>query len=719
MLKKDPQLKREQQNYKNPVASREFITEVIKNQQTPLSFNRLIREFKYKDESQIEGLRRRLIAMSRDGQIFKNRKGGFLIVENNDFISGIVQAHSEGFGFLIPDEGDRDDLVLYNRQMQTLMNNDRIIARVGNKDRKGRDEAILVRVVERAYTKIAGTFFNQRGLCYVQPDNKRLYSDIFIPPVDINNAKDGQIVEAKITEYATSHHNAVGVITKILGDEATTDSQTEVALLNFNIPADFSDEAMAEIKKIPQKINNKDFKNRNDLRDLTFVTIDGADSKDFDDAVYCEKNKNNEWVLYVAIADVASYVKHGSKIDEDAADRATSVYLPHKVIPMLPEILSNNLCSLMPQVDRLALCCQMTINNDGTLKNYDFYNAVIHSKARLTYDEVYEFLITKKDPEIQNKHKNIKKDLTNLLDLYKILRKQRDERGALEFDSSEGVIEFNEHDKSIKNISPAVQHDIHRLIEECMIMANVSCALFLKKNKLSGLYRVHDKPTAEKIKNLRDFLKLYGLDLKGTETPDPKHFLELYKQFKGRDNSFVLSLIMLRSLKQAYYNHKSRPHFGLALNDYAHFTSPIRRYPDLLNHRLIKEFIATKKSDKIPNITQIATLCSQRQRRADEIVYDIQDWLKCQYMQDKINQSFDGIINTVTSFGLFVKIGSLLVEGMIHITNLPKDFYHFDVKNHKLIGQHTGKIYKLGDKVKIVVNSINLNERKIEFLISS
>jgi ribonuclease R len=716
MIQQDPFLYREKKNYQNPIVSREYLIDLIKKNKTPLSFNDIVDLLEYQNiDDKKEALRRRLIAMTRDGQIFKNRKNGFLIVENSDFLSGQVQATSSSFGFFVPDT-KRDDLVLYSRYMQQLMHGDRIIVRVGQKDKKGRDEAILVRVTQRAHTHIAGIFSTHSGLCFVKPDNKKLYSDIIIPQSKRKNAKNKDIVKVEILEYANKHHNAIGQVCSVLGSKSYLETQIESALINFNISAEFKKETLREAKNINKKISKEDIKRRKDLRDLNFVTIDGEDSKDFDDAVYCNLNNKGEFILYVAIADVSFFVKKNSNLETEALDRGTSVYLPEKVVPMLPEVLSNGLCSLLPNKDRLVLCCEIKIDNKGKIIKYEFYNSIIRSVARLTYDEVYELLIDQKDKDIQNKHKNIKEDLQNIYRLYKVLKKERKKRGALEFDTQESRILFN-NDGSIKEVLPYERHDIHRLIEECMIMANVCCARFLQKHNLPGLYRVHDKPTKQKISDLKDFFQLYDINFATSKKPNSADFLNLYDSFSYRDDSAILSLVILRSLKQAYYSEKKLPHFGLALDNYAHFTSPIRRFADLHNHRMIKIYLEKQKITKDENTKELSLMLSDKKTRADEINYDVTDWLKCKYMVDKIGQKFDGIISSVTGFGVFVLLKKILVEGLVHITNLPMDYYHFDGKFHRLVGEKTHKMFKLGDKVKIKVDKIDLSERKIDFLI--
>ncbi|VAW52907.1 3'-to-5' exoribonuclease RNase R [hydrothermal vent metagenome] len=708
----DPEAKQEAQRYDNPVASRSLILQTIKDAgmmtQSSVFKTLVVRE------DQEEGVSRRLSAMVRDGQLVRNRRGGYLPVDEKHFVRGHVIAHADGFGFMVPDEGG-DDLFLSAKQMRGVLHGDHVVATVTGVDRRGRSEGSIISVIERANSTLIGRLFDDGGIAYVVPDNKRITQNIMIPADMFADASVGQIVKVEITCQPTKKRQMVGKIIDVVGDHMAAGMEIEIAIHNHGIPFEFLDEVTNQANKLGGTVKDKDKLGRLDLRNLALVTIDGEDARDFDDAVYCEPNKNG-WKLIVAIADVAHYVGVGSPLDVEAYERATSVYFPGRVVPMLPEALSNGLCSINPDVDRLCMICEMFINKQGEIESYDFKEAVMRSHARLTYTQVSDALKANSTGEISA---NVYPHIENLNNMYQALDGARRQRGTIEFDTTETVIHFTD-DKRIDSIRPSVRNDAHKIIEECMISANVCAAKFIAKNKLPCLYRVHEDPSDEKIDDLRGFLS--DLDLK-LGAPSRKivssDYAELSAQIKQRDDYHMIQTLMLRSMKQAIYKAENSGHFGLALTHYAHFTSPIRRYPDLLVHRALKHIVRKrKKADyeySLERMVQMGEHCSNNERRANEATRDAEFALKCEYMLDKIGKSYDAHITGVVGFGLFVELSEHYVEGLIHITNLPKDYYVFDPKTHQLVGENRGIKFGLNDKVRIRVARVDMDERKIDF----
>jgi len=720
-LTKDPYESRESANYDRPIASREYLLDLINTHKVPVSQNHIAESLGYEHEDHIEALRRRLNAMVRDGQIFRNRRGGYLSFDHMDLEKGIVQAHADGFGFLAPESGGKD-IFLPERQMRKLMNGDKIAVKVTSFDeRRERSEGALISVLERAHQSVVGRFYKESGIEYLIPDDKRLTKDILINRDVGHSAKAGDIVMVRISEYPSQHSPAIGIVETVLGQDNAPGMEVTIALNKHNIPHQWNDAVKDEIKAFSGEVDESDKANRLDLRKLPFVTIDGADARDFDDAVYCEPLADS-FRLYVAIADVAHYVRRGSALDDEAVNRGTSVYFPGEVIPMLPEILSNGLCSLNPRTDRLSLVCCMEIDPQGNIIRSEFSNAVIHSHARLIYDDVAAALFDG-DADALKAIAPIRQDLENLKLVYQALAKARRKRHAIEFETREVVFKYNDQRK-IETIEPIERNKAHLIIEECMIAANISAARLLKKVKIPALFRVHEGPNADKLPNLAEFLMSFGIQLKSLE-PTPSDYADIIEQAHARPEFEMIQTVILRSMLQASYSPDTKVgHFGLALDDYAHFTSPIRRYPDLLVHRAIKHWIKQGNNQNydynLAAMTALGESCSKNERRADEATRDAADWLKCEFLQKHIGQQYSGIVSGVTSFGLFVQLDDLLIDGLVHVTSLKRDYYQFDAAHHRLVGEQTNRTYQLGDRLTIEVARVDMEERKIDFdLISS
>lgn len=711
---KDPFYQRESEKYAVPIPSRELILQVLEEFGRPMSQNQLNKELDVDEESQQEALGFRLRAMLRDGQLMQDRRGRYCLLERINLRRGTIQAHPDGFGFFIPDD-DGDDMVLSAKEMRAVMHGDVVLAYQAGVDRRGRPEGKIHEVIEHVNKSIVGRYFSEHGVGFVVPDSKRLTQDISIPAEWSMGAKNGQIVLVEVLAYPSKRNQAVGKILHILGEHMAPGMEIEVAILAHAIPANWPEDVAEAVVKIPQQVGADDHKGRTDLRHLPFVTIDGEDAKDFDDAVYCYSKDKGGFQLFVAIADVSHYVAIGSSLDKEAARRGNSVYFPGRVVPMLPEALSNGICSLNPQVDRLAMVVEMAIAPDGKISRSRFYRAVIHSQARLTYTKVHQWLT---DRCADQAHEKLYPMLQTLQELYTILLATRKSRGAMDFDSTETRIEFDDMRK-IQQIVPVVRNDAHRLIEECMLAANVATARFLEKAKIPTLYRVHPAPEEDKVMALRKFLGELGMTLGGGKKPNPKDFQATLASIGDRPEKHLIETVMLRSLKQAQYVESNDGHFGLAYSAYTHFTSPIRRYPDLLIHRAVGALIDNQSIEKFSygtdDMSRLGKHCSLTERRADEATREVVAWLKCEYMQDKLGQVYSGRISAVTSFGIFVELDEIYVEGLVHVTSLKNDYYSFDAIKHRLVGERGGHVYRLGDKMTVLVARVDLDERKIDF----
>lgn len=712
--KADPHAAREAEKYAKPIASRELILQMLTEVGKPMTWQELAETLGLNEQDDLEALSRRMRAMERDGQVVRNRRNGYGPLAEMDLVRGRVTAHPDGFGFLIPDDHS-DDLFLSARQMRSLMHNDRIVAHVSGIDRRGRREGAVVEVIERNTQQVVGRFHREGAMSFVVPDNKRINHDILVPQEFEGEADHQQIVLVDLVEQPTRRRQPVGRVIEILGEHMAPGMEIDIAMRSHNLPHAWSDAVQDEVTSLKAEVLEADKTGREDLRDLPLVTIDGEDARDFDDAVYCEP-LDDGWRLLVAIADVSHYVNLGTALDCEAIERGNSVYFPGRVIPMLPEVLSNGLCSINPEVDRLCMVCEMIVTSNGRVKSHRFFEGLMRSHARLTYTKVAALLDGDKD--LRQQYKALVAQLENLHALYRAFDRRRKTRGAIEFETTETSIVFGE-DKKIECIVPLIRNDAHKLIEECMIAANVEAAKFLTHHKMPTLYRVHEIPKEEKLADLRVFLSELGLDLRGGDQPEAQHYAELLASVRERPDAHLIQTVMLRSLNQAVYSPDNKGHFGLALGEYAHFTSPIRRYPDLLVHRAIRHVVRGGKAhDFSYSLGEMQTLgehSSMTERRADDATRDAVDWLKCEYVMDKVGEEFDGIVTAATSFGLFVELAEIYVEGLVHVTSLQSDYYHFDPATHSLRGDRTGQRYQLGDSVRVRVVRVNLDDRKIDF----
>ena len=725
----DPFEQREAEKYDNPIPSREFILAHLEKRDKPARRDELAQELDISGEERTEALRRRLRAMERDGQLVFTRRQCYALPERLDLLRGKVIGHRDGYGFLRL-EDSKDDLYLSAEQMKLCMHGDIILAQTGGSDRRGRRDARVVRVAEPRNNQIVGRYFVDAGAGYVVPDDSRLNFDILIEPEYTLNARMGAVVVVEIEKRGNRRHKALGRIVEILGDNMGTGLAVDMALRTHEIPHDWPEAVSEQMAALSEQVPEQAKQGRVDLRQLPLVTIDGEDARDFDDAVYCEKKRGGGWRLWVAIADVSYYVRPGTELDNEAQQRGTSVYFPSQVVPMLPEVLSNGLCSLNPQVDRLCMVCEMTISASGKLSGYKHYEAVMNSHARLTYNKVWSIL--QGNEELREQYAPLVGHLQELHNMYQVLEQARAQRGGISFETEEAKFIFNA-ERRIERVERASRNDAHKLIEECMILANIASARFVEKYQEPALFRDHDRPTEDSIKGFRTVLSELGLSLSGGRTPAPLDYSELLEKIAGRPDAEMLQTMLLRSMKQAVYDPENRGHFGLALTSYAHFTSPIRRYPDLLLHRAIKYLLAKNAGQLEGNTTptggyhydmqqmlQLGQHCSMTERRADEATRDVADWLKCDFMQDQVGNTFSGVISSVTGFGFFVRLNDLFIDGLVHVSSLDNDYYRFDPIGQRLIGESGARTYRLGDIVEVRVEAVHMDERKIDFaLISS
>ncbi len=735
------------------IPSREDILAALRQAQAPLTREQLCIQLNITD-AQLDAFSRRLQAMERDGQLMPNRKGVLLLATKLDFVAGKVTGHRDGFGFLIRDDKG-PDVFLPPREMQKILHGDRVLVRITGTDYRGRPEGTIVEVTERRTNQLVGRLVSERGVMLVVPEDQRIKHDILIPPGDASSAKAGQVVSVEIIAQPSRHSQPIGRIVQVLGDVGDPGMEIEIAVRKFDVPYEFSQAIEQELDGIPNEVRWEDLAGRVDLRDVPLVTIDGEDARDFDDAVYCEPipvqgKSGGGWRLLVAIADVSHYVKPGTAMDKSAIERGTSVYFPRRVIPMLPEKISNGLCSLNPHVDRLVLVCDAVISAKGAIKAYQFYNAVIHSAARLTYNEVWEALSDTDSPAAKRRL-DVLPQINDLYDLFKTLLSARQERGAMDLDTVETMIVADDNGK-IEKILPRRRNDAHRLIEECMLAANVCAADFLARSKHPCLYRVHEGPTPEKLQNLRLFLKTLNLNLGGGDAPSSKDYATLVSQIHGREDKDLLQSMILRSMQQAVYGPHNVGHFGLAYKAYTHYTSPIRRYPDLLVHRTIKALLNGKtyfpptvderdeavpepvkkrgrkmdqaeldeaerqnRSELLARWEQLGLWLSSTERRADEASRDVQAWLKCFFMKERVGDAFTGHVSGVAPFGVFVTLDSLFVEGLVHVSELGTEYFKYNETLHELRGERSGRRFRLTDAINVQVARVDLDARRIEF----
>lgn len=716
-LNKDPIAAAEEGSFEHTIPSRQFLRQIMEEAEEPYTFPELAEWLQISAEGALIVLERRLGAMCRDGQLHQNRAGEYALSVKLDLVAGTIHGHPEGFGFLLPDE-DGEDLFLAKEEMRRVFHGDKVLARIKGKDRRGRLEGAIVEVTQRNTQDVVGRFVIENGVSYVEPSNPRLIHSVLIEKTDRGNAIEEQIVVARISQQPNRRTIPVGTIAAVLGDASQPGMETEIALRSHGIPHEFPKAVLKEAKAFGETIPQDAIKSRKDLRNVPLMTIDGEDARDFDDAVYAEPNGSG-WRLYVAIADVASYVPPGSALNDEAIERGTSVYFPNRVVPMLPEALSNGLCSLKPEVERLALVCEMKISDKGKVTSAKFYDAVIRSHARLTYNDVWAAL-SGEDPRAAKRLARPLPHLKTLHALYGALLGARKRRGTVDFETQDAAFMFDA-DGRVAGLMPYERNDAHKLIEECMIAANVEAARYLQKHKVAALYRNHADPSEEKLERVNAFLGGLGLSAGFRGNVTPADYQKLLKSVAERPDRELIQTMLLRSMAQARYEPDCEGHFGLALQEYAHFTSPIRRYPDLLVHRAIKHFAnggkAADYNRAAGDMEQLGRVCSNHERRAEDASRDVQSWLKCEYVQQHLGESFDGTVSSVTNFGLFVMLDALLVEGLVHVTSLNSDYYHYDAVSQSLTGERSGKSYKPGDKVKVTVAAANPQERKIDLAI--
>jgi len=712
LRQQDPFLEREREQYENPLPSREFILQILTDQGAPVADEELL-GILHIEKGEEDLFARRLRAMERDGQIMRNRKRDICVVDKLDLVKGKVQGHPDGFGFLIPEDGS-PDMFLSEKEMHQVLHGDVVMVRQSGVDRRGRPEAKIVEVLERGNNRVVGRLYEEHGIQYVVAENRRITQDILVAPGESGAARAGQVVMLEILKHPDKHAQPIGRIVEVLGNYADPGMEIEIALRKHDLPYEFPKDVEKQAKAISPAVSAEDWAGREDIRKLPLVTIDGETARDFDDAVYCAPEKGG-YRLVVAIADVSHYVQTGDALDREAILRGNSVYFPRRVIPMLPEELSNGLCSLNPKVDRLCMVCDMHISSSGEIETYRFYPSVMHSQARLTYTQVAAML-AEPDGGLAKGNAAIVPHLQNLYELFQKLLHAREKRGAIDFETVETQMIFTDQGK-IERIVPVIRNDAHKLIEECMLAANVCAAGYLQEHQHTVLYRIHQGPTPEKLEALREFMKEFGLQLTGGDEPQAADYSKLLKRIKGRPDAGLLQMVMLRSLRQAKYEPENIGHFGLGYDAYTHFTSPIRRYPDLLVHRAIKAVLQGKQYKPAQKWAELGAHCSMTERRADDATRDVEAWLKCFYMRDHLGSVFTGSVSSVTSFGMFVSLDDLYVEGLVHISELGKDYFHFDATKHQLLGERTGQRYRLGDRVEVRVVKVDMESTKVDFVL--
>ena len=699
--------------YQTVIPTREAVLDVMETAGRPLSPESLFERLGLVDDTDVEAMSRRLAAMVRDGQLLINRQGRYCLTDHLPVVIGRVSGHRDGFGFLIPDDGG-DDLFLAPRQMRLVMHGDRaaVRPRITRGDRR---EATLVEVLERGRTDLVGRYVRERGLGFVVPEDSRITHTMALLPGKTGGAKPGQIVVAEIVEYPDRDTQPVGRVIDVLGEAGAPGVETEMAIRAHGLPHAWPDDVLEEAAAKGAHVASAHKRGRLDLRGLPLVTIDGADAKDFDDAVYAEPTRTG-WRLLVAIADVAHYVTEGGALDAEARDRGTSVYFARGVLPMLPETLSNGLCSLNPKVDRLCMVCEMWLDEKGRITRSRFHEGVMRSAARLTYEQVARAM-EDGDPEVRGELDAVVTPLGHLYDVYRALAGARGRRGAVDFELPEIKVRFDDAG-NVAALDATHRRTAHKVIEECMIAANVQAAGFLRRHKVPCLYRVHAGPEEEKLERLNEFLEAFGLRLRPGKVK-PADFRKVRAAVAGRPEESLVESVLLRSMSQAVYQPNNIGHFGLALEEYAHFTSPIRRYPDLLVHRGIRHVLRGGKSRDFGygrgDMEGQGRHCSHTERRADEATREAMDWLKCEFMVDKIGETYRGIIAGVTNFGIFVQIPELQVDGLVHVSQLGPDYFRFDAAGHCLVGERTGTQYRLADPVAIRVARVDMEERQIDF----
>ena len=739
---RDPHADREAENYENPVPSRELILEVLNDHGKPMEFEQIASLLEVDEDGEV-GLERRLKAMLRDAQLVQNRNGKLGVVSRMDLIPGRVQGHKDGFGFLIPDDKTQSDLFLGPRQMEKVMDGDRVLVSDAGYNRFGKKEARIVEITERVATEVVGRYRREAGISFVEPENRRITKEVLVEDKNGLQPNPGDHVRATITQYPSRDHHVLVRLEEIIATPDQAGMEIEVALRRFEIPHVWPEGVEAEAERFGDSVPHKAKAHRVDLRDLPLVTIDDETARDFDDAVYVERRPRGGWRLIVAIADVSHYVHPGSALDREAATRGNSVYFPNRVVPMLPEALSNGLCSLNPHVDRLCLYCDMKISANGRLTRFVFREGVMRSRHRLTYNKVGAMIEEPDSQLAQDTVASLDDESLDMIwsfhEMFLALRKRRAERGAIDFDSDDTRIIYDENQK-IQAIVPVTRNVAHIMIEEAMLAANICSAKLLEKAGVPALFRNHEPPKEERLSKLQQFLGGLGLSLAWSEgAPRPHVYQDLREQILERPDRNVIQTMMLRSMTQAKYEAENKGHFGLAYKAYTHFTSPIRRYPDLLVHRAIRFLIRSEgepnhvdnpgKLPKIPrekiipysqaDMVAIGEQCSMTERRADDATRDVVSWLKCQFMESHIGDVFEGVISGVANFGLFVQLNELHIDGLVHVANLDSDYYHFDEVNLTLTGESSGRKFGLGDGVTVRVAAVHTEDRKIDLQLES
>ncbi|HSF77543.1 MAG TPA: ribonuclease R [Steroidobacteraceae bacterium] len=712
---RDPRFREESGRYEHPIPSREFILQALAEAGQPLGFGGVCERLGVKDRAVRQALTKRLGAMVRDGQLLLNRADEYCLLDRLQLVVGIVSGHKDGFGFLRP-EGGGDDVFLAYRQMRQVMHGDRIAVRVTGEDPRGRKEGALVEVLERRTREVAGRFTFESGVGFIEPDNRRISHRIVVPADARGGAKSGDLVVAEIVEPPTAHADPVGRVTRILPEAGAAGTAIELAIASHGLSQEFPPAAIREARRFGKAVPATTEAGRVDLRKLPLVTIDGEDARDFDDAVYAEATRSG-FRLLVAIADVSHYVEPGSALDGEARERATSVYFPGRVIPMLPEQLSNHLCSLMPEVERLCMVCDMHVASEGKVTRTRFYPGLMRSAARLTYTRVAAALVGG-DDAMRRELAPALPVLETLHEVYRALRRHREARGALDFEAPEVKVLVDEGGQ-VTDIRAFPRNDAHRLIEECMIAANVEAAKFLKKHKMPALFRIHGVPEEERIADLKRFLAMRGVHLETGQELEPARLQKVLQQVVDRPDAAVLENAIIRSLPQALYQPLNIGHFGLALSEYVHFTSPIRRYPDLLVHRAIRHAIgggtAVDFEHSAQEMETLGQECSLRERKADEAARSVVAFLKCEFMKDRVGQEFDAVATGVTDFGVFVQLKEWQVDGLVHVTSLPRDYFRFHEADRMLVGERSGQRYGIGDELRVRLVRVDPADRKIDF----
>jgi len=712
---RDPRFTEESGRYENPIPSRQFILDALAEAHEPLGFDALCKRLDVREPGLREALTKRLGAMVRDGQLLLNRAHEYLLLDRLKLVVGTVSGHRDGFGFLSADDGG-DDVFLPFRQMRQLMHGDRAAVRVSGLDARGRREGALVEVLERRTRQVAGRFWFEAGVGFVEPDNSRISHRVVIPAEARHGAKSGDLVVADLVEPPTAHAPPVGRITRVLPEAGTAQTAVELAIASHGLPHEFSAAALREARAFGGEVPAGVPAGRVDLTGLPLVTIDGEDARDFDDAVFAEPTRGG-FRLLVAIADVSNYVTPGSALDTEARERATSVYFPQRVVPMLPEELSNQLCSLMPQVPRLCMVSEMSVSSEGRVTRARFYPALMRSAARLTYGRVAAALV-EGDAAARAELAPVLPVLETLHEVYRALRRWRETRGALDFEAPEFKVLVDEAGR-VTGIGAYPRNDAHRMIEECMIAANVEAARFLKRHRMPALFRIHGVPEEERVQDLKRFLALRGVHLDLAGDLEPKRLQKVLKQVSERPDAAVLENAIIRSLPQALYQPLNIGHFGLALSEYVHFTSPIRRYPDLLVHRAIRHALGGGDAvDFVHSAREMELLgqeCSLRERKADEATRSVVAFLKCEFMKDRIGEEFEAVSTGVTDFGVFVQLKGLQIDGLVHVSSLPRDYFKFHEQDRTLVGERSGQRYSIGDELRVKLLRVDSSERKIDF----